>query len=164
MHMWKYAGHVLGIEEDLLPDSLEDQEEFFLASCISEAHPETIPVQVKSVLDAMAKDANKNTYGLIPYEIARQQLHQLTRYLSGNEYCSGMQIEDLGDNHWSILVAYGMGRATSIMTHYLPFGEPIVRNWNLFMTKRMIDQHERSKGKLASGINVAPNGYEQARL
>jgi hypothetical protein len=160
MHMWKYAGYLLGIEGQLLPDSLEDQEEFFLASCIAEAHPESILPASKGVLDAIAKDAYHATYGFVPYDIAQTSLHQLTRFLSGNEYCTGMEIEDLGENHWSIRLARGLGIVTSVTTHYLPFGEPLVRNWNLFMTRRMIERHEAQAGKLAQGINVAPDGFQ----
>ena len=167
IHMWKYAGYLLGIEEALLPDTLEDQEEFFLASCIDEAHPDRIPVETKKVLDAIAEKASKNTYGLVPYAIAQRQLHQLTRYLSGNEYCEGMKIEDLGDYHWSIMLAWAMGKATSVTAHYVPFGEAALRNLNLVMTNRMIKQHEAQKGKLGAGINVAPNPFaknQQAKL
>jgi len=163
MHLWRYAGYLLGIDEELLPKSLEEQEEFFLASCIDEAHPDKIPEATKKVLDAMAQDANKNSYGIIPYEIARQQLHQLTRYLSGDEYCTGMKIDNLGDNHWSILLTCAMGRATSFTNHYVPFGEAAIRNLNLFMTQRMINSFEKQKGTLAQGIRVAPDGFQQAR-
>jgi hypothetical protein len=40
VHMWRYAGHVLGIEEELLPRSLEDQEEFMLASMLHQGREE----------------------------------------------------------------------------------------------------------------------------
>jgi len=46
IHMWRYAGFVLGVAEELLPESLEDQEEFFLASCVDEAHPDWVPPEV----------------------------------------------------------------------------------------------------------------------
>ena len=34
VHMWRYAGHVLGIAGELLPRSLADQEEFMLAAML----------------------------------------------------------------------------------------------------------------------------------
>ena len=37
VHMWRYAGHVLGIAPELLPESLEDQEAFMLASMLHQA-------------------------------------------------------------------------------------------------------------------------------
>jgi hypothetical protein len=37
MSLWRYAGHVLGIAEELLFESFGKQEEFFLSSCIDEA-------------------------------------------------------------------------------------------------------------------------------
>ena len=32
--MWRYAGHVLGIDHDILPETLEMQEDFMLASML----------------------------------------------------------------------------------------------------------------------------------
>merc|ERR1712226_399919 len=34
IHMWRYVGWVQGIQEELLPDSFADQQEFFLASLL----------------------------------------------------------------------------------------------------------------------------------
>merc|ERR1712070_737856 len=42
VHMWRYAGHVLGICEDLCPKSIEDQEEFMLCSMLHQGVPDNI--------------------------------------------------------------------------------------------------------------------------
>lgn len=44
--------------------------------------------------------------------MARTLLYQLTRYLMGSDYVVG--IADLGNNHWSIWLAWLFGKATSI--------------------------------------------------
>merc|ERR1719336_1780136 len=43
VHLWRYAGYVLGIVDELLPKSLEDQEEFMLCSMLHQGVPEMIP-------------------------------------------------------------------------------------------------------------------------
>ena len=42
VHMWRYAGHVLGIDEALCPRSLEEQEEFMRASMLHQGDPDSI--------------------------------------------------------------------------------------------------------------------------
>jgi len=83
-------------------------------------------------------------------------LHQLTRYLSGNDYCVGMHIPDLGVDHWSLRLARATGYLTSAVVHYVPLGEPTIRVLTVAATKRAIALHERHT-KLGSGIKVAPN-------
>lgn len=156
IHMWRYAGYILGIDEELLSASLEDQEEFFLASCVDEAKPEWIPRGVTRVLDDVAKNASVSTFGMLPYDVAQTMLHQLTRYLSGNDFCIGMQIPDLGNDHWALRLARLSGFATSVVIHYVPFGEKTIRAFTIAATRRAIAAHEKHQ-KLGSGMNVAPN-------
>lgn len=164
MHMWAFAGFILGIEESILPESLLDQEEFFLASCVDEAKPNWIPEAVKFVLDDVAKETSKGTYNILPYAVAQTFLHQMTRYLMGNDYVTGMKIEDLGDTSYPIRVAKAMGSITTFTVNYLPFGEPMVRNLNIFMVKKMVSDHEKKmNGKLGGKINVAEDSTTKMR-
>jgi len=163
MHMWRFAGFILGIFEHLLPVSYQDQEEFFLASCVDEAHPDWIPQATKGILDAFAKQASTNTWGIIPYDVAQTFLHQITRYLSGNEWCTGMKIQDLGDNHWSIWTLRLLGGSIGFVNHYVPFGEVGVRKLNLYMMERDIEKLKKKKGTgtLGAGVHVAPDAMAQ---
>jgi hypothetical protein len=158
MHMWRFAGFILGIEEELLPVSYADQQEFFLASCVEQAKPEWVPRATTFVLDAFAREATEHSW--VPFWVAQTFLHQITRYLSGNEWCEGMQIEDMGDNHWSIWGLKALGMGTAFVVHWVPFGEVVVRRGNLAMMERDIEKFKKLKGggELGGSVNVAPDG------
>lgn len=146
MHMWKYVGFILGIKYELLPESLEDQEEFFLSSVKYAGDPSWIKEETKFVLDEMARKVNEDSY-IVPQYLAQDALHQLTRYLSGNQYCTGMKIEDKGDDHWSINLFKTIGSFTTNFKNYLPYGETIMYNLNLRMIQNGVKQHEKKSGE-----------------
>jgi hypothetical protein len=53
---WQHTGHLLGIRDDVLPVSLADQEEFYLASLKHQCRPELAsPKGAGAVVDAVAK-------------------------------------------------------------------------------------------------------------
>lgn len=119
--MWRYAGHVLGIDPALLPVTMEDQREFFLASLRHQGRPEALKPGTKVVMDNLAREASQVLPG-VSFELAQEFLHQSCRWLTGNEYVSGMQIEDAGDNFWGIRLLKGLGAASHVTWHYLPRG------------------------------------------
>jgi len=118
--LWRWAGHVLGIDEELLPTTAEEQQAFFLASCKHQARPDKLTVQHTQLLDDVARQVPA---WLFP--VAQTFLHQMTRYLSGNDYVTGMRIEDLGD-YWGIRLARGLGRTVSFIHDHVPGGEPLL--------------------------------------
>lgn len=127
VHMWRYAGHVLGIQEDLLPLNLEDQEEFMLASMLHQGHPETIPeIPTKKFVDAFAIETNNKTYGLLPFSMVQTYLYQMIRYLNGDDYITGMNIENLGDGHWSVRLTRSLGFLFGTLLPKIPFGESLL--------------------------------------
>ncbi len=159
IHMWKYSGYILGIIDELLPNTLEDQEELFIASLKLSASPEWIPEQTRYVLDEMARKINEDTI-IIPQSWAQDYLYQLTRYLSGTEYIIGMKIEDKGDNHWTLILARLLGRIETGFKWYFPFGESIMNTININLISRMIKQHQNKEGsKLGAGMREAPSAY-----
>lgn len=129
------------------------------------------------MLDDVAKQTSASTRGLLPYHVAQTMLHQLTRYLSGNDYCAGMQIPDLvttfdmhivsrnfylilsqqGDSHWALRLARVSGQVTSAVVHYVPLGEKTIRHVTIAATRRAIEAREKHH-KLGSAIRVAPSG------
>ena len=123
--LWRYAGYVLGIREDLLPVSMRDQQEFFFACLKHQALPEKMSPEIKCLLDHMAKSFTKRIPGL-PFGTAQKFLHQSCRYLCGNEYVTGMQIEDAGDDYWGIQLLKGLGSAGSLAQRYLPLGSELL--------------------------------------
>jgi hypothetical protein len=125
MLLFRYAGHVLGIDDDLLPHSLEEQREFFFASLKHQARPEKLTPQTRCVMDNLAREATA-ARKLVPYGVAQQFLYQACRFLSGNEYVTGMQIEDAGDDYWGIRLLKGLGRAHHVTWRYLPYGKRLL--------------------------------------
>lgn len=120
VQLWRYAGWVLGIEDEFLPESLEDQEEFMTCSMLHQGSPEAIDfTKLKEFMDAFARAANKSTLGLLPLGMAQTFLYQMTRYLNGHEYAPGL--ENLGDGHWSVRLIRVIGR---VMGTAIPRGVP----------------------------------------
>eukprot|EP00747_Dinoflagellata_sp_TGD_P047871 gnl/TRDRNA2_/TRDRNA2_145262_c0_seq1.p1 gnl/TRDRNA2_/TRDRNA2_145262_c0~~gnl/TRDRNA2_/TRDRNA2_145262_c0_seq1.p1 ORF type:complete len:175 (+),score=19.83 gnl/TRDRNA2_/TRDRNA2_145262_c0_seq1:26-526(+) len=141
VHMWRYAGHVLGIAEELLPKSLEEQEEFMLCSSLHQGVPEWIDgMKTKQFIDAFAKQANADTFGLVPLDALRTFLYQMTRYLNGNDYTVGMDIEDLGTRHWTIRLIRALGYLHGTLTPRLPLGEPMLFRAHTTMLRRRLNQ------------------------
>lgn len=136
--LWRYAGHVLGIDAALLPATIEDQQAFYLSSCKHQVRPEKVMPQTKTLLDAVAKQAK-----LVPYPIARTFLHQVTRYLSGDDYITGMELEDRGDYYGVRGLRY-LGRAVSL-AHRLPLGERIFYRAGVQVYRRELARNERKK-------------------
>lgn len=124
IHMWRYGGYLLGIEDELLPDSIHDQQAFFLSSLKHSAQPEKLSPATKLVLDNVAKTFSGGETFLYPH--MRQFLHQSCRYLSGNEYVTGMEIEDLGDDFWALRLLRGLGRAQSSIYNASPLSAKLL--------------------------------------
>jgi hypothetical protein len=98
-HMWRYAGYVLGINDALLPQRIEDQEEFMLASMLHSGDPDFIPGDAaKEFINAFAQKAADDTRGWLPFDATQTFLFQMIVYLNGNDYVKGMEIEDLGQS------------------------------------------------------------------
>lgn len=148
IHMWRYGGYLLGIEDELLPDSIHDQQAFFLASLKHQAQPEKLSPATKLVLDNVARTFSGGE--TIVYPHVRQFLHQSCRYLSGNEYVTGMQIEDLGDNYWALRLLRGVGRVQSAVYLASPLAASVLyrigrANYAEFL--RRSDKNRDKKGE-----------------
>jgi hypothetical protein len=111
--LWRYAGYVLGIDEAVLPRSLEEQRELFYVSVLHQGRPEKIPPATKGLIDAVARDATVRAPAAYP--AARRFLHQSCRWLSGNEYVSGMELEDAGDRDWTIVALRATGVVSGVL-------------------------------------------------
>ncbi|MFZ5724188.1 MAG: oxygenase MpaB family protein [Pseudomonadota bacterium] len=160
--LWRYAGHVLGIDEKLLPTSIEEQQAFFLASLRHQAKPDKLTEQTKCILDEVAVSANRQAR--IPYPVAQTFLHQITRYLSGNDYVTGMKIEDKGD-YWGIRLFRGLGRTFCWTHRYVPGGERVLYRLGAAAYRRELAKNERKKAygyKVQTNENAAYKGRRAA--
>ena len=132
--MWRYAGHVLGIDDELLFATLDEQRAFFYASIKHQGRPDRIPPQTKTLLDAVAKNATRHSPAL--YRAMQSLLHQSCRWLSGNEYVTGMELPDAGDGHWSLRALRLAGAASGAIwrspggrTLLAASGKQVYRRW-----------------------------------
>lgn len=136
--LWRYAGYVLGIDEALLPTSIEHQQAFYLSSCRHQVRPDKVSPESKILLDAIAKGSK-----IVPYPIARTFLHQITRYLAGDDYIAGMKIEPQED-YWGIRLFRGLGRAASL-AHQVPLGERALYEFFSGIYRRQLTRNENRK-------------------
>ena len=96
--MWQYAGRLLGIDEDVLPNSLRDQADFFFASQRHSANPEQIPKSVLRTIDGVSEKMTSTPLGyLISPQDLNTFLEQLTVYLSGSDWVVGLGLKSLGE-------------------------------------------------------------------
>jgi hypothetical protein len=136
--LWRYAGRVLGIADELLPTTIEEQQAFYLSSCKHQARPEKVTPKSKTLIDAVAKQAR-----FVPFPVAQTFLHQMTRYLSGNDYIIGMELEDRGD-YVGLRALRTLGRAASI-AHRMPLGERVLYRAGVNVYRRELEKNERRK-------------------
>jgi hypothetical protein len=141
--LWRYAGYVLGIDEALLPRDVHEQREFFLASLRHQGKPEKLKPETKIVLDNVARDFTRGSAVLFP--IAQTFLHQICRYLSGNDYVSGMQIEDLGDDYVGFAALRLLGRAQSSLYHRVPGGGELLYRVGAFGYRRFLARAKKTR-------------------
>jgi hypothetical protein len=139
VHLWRYAGHVLGIEPALLPDSIEDQQAFYLSSCRHQVRPEKVFPETKDLLDAVARSSKG-----VPYPVARRFLHQVTRYLAGDDYIAGMGIERR-DAEPTVELVRRLGRAASIAQRRVPGAERIF--YGAFATLYRVELERNARKK-----------------
>lgn len=139
MALWRYAGSVLGMEEALLPRSIEDQQAFYLSSCLHQVRPEKVSPESKTLLDAVARSSR-----VLPYPAVRTFLHQVTRYLSGDDYIRGMAIEPL-DGYWGLRAFSWLGRAASFAHQHVPGGERVLYEVFSAIYRQKLEKNERRK-------------------
>lgn len=124
VHMWRYAGYVLGIVDDLLPETLEDQEEFMLCSMIHQGVPDEVEAKpVKDFISAFSKAGSKGSRGLLPQSMLQVFLEQMTRHMNGMDYISTWGIEDCGERHWAVLLIRSLGWCIGTVLPRLPYME-----------------------------------------
>lgn len=147
VHMWRYAGYVLGIDEYLLPKSLEEQEAFMCASMLHQGAPEAMNEHnTKKFIDDFALTAHKNTGRWLPFSVASTYLRQIVRHLCGTEHTQGVNLYPGGDYHWAVLLTRLMGFCFGTVLPALPFAEKYLTNFHVKRIKRIIREQERLRG------------------
>jgi len=139
--LWRYVGYVIGINENLLPSSVEDQQDFYLASSKHQAKPEKLTPALKAVLDDVAKKANKRTK-ILPFFVVQKFLHQVTRHFSGDDYVAGMEILP-ERSYWGLKALKGFATGFYAIANYVPGGRWALYNGGLFAFSRMLDNYNK---------------------
>ncbi len=138
-HMWRYVGWLLGIREELLTDSIEQEKILWDAFLKHAARPELIGPQVKDVLDAVAEASPRAP------ERVKHYLYEMTRYLAGDDYVAGFDLPKRR-NYLGIPASRLAGYATSQLFHRIPM---LDARWAAFAAQRFIGQMDnlgRSRG------------------
>lgn len=115
--LWRWAGHVLGIEPFLLAETFPEEVRQYHAMLKHQARPDECPPYGRKILDEVADRAPL----LSPRE-ARRFLYQVTRYLIGDELVSGLEIEP-EPRYPGVALLRAIGSAWSFVHDHVPGGE-----------------------------------------
>ena len=85
--LWRYAGHVLGIQDFLLPETFEQEIEQFGPMLKHQARPDSSFGAATRILDEIADKSP------LPQAISRDFLYQVTAFLVGEELVAGLDIK-----------------------------------------------------------------------
>jgi hypothetical protein len=161
VHMWRYAGYVLGIHDDLLPKTIEDQEEFMLCGMLHQGVPEWMNAdKLKQFIDTFAKQGS-DAVKVVSYETFQTFLYQITVYLNGNDHLGDFGIEDRGDSHWSVRMIKTLGFIHGTLIPRLPFGESALFHLHSRNMRKLLDA--RTGGGIPQG-HGAGTGHEVTEL
>jgi len=153
--LWRYAGHVMGINDELLTTSFEQEIELFLACLKHQGHPKQAPVEARLILDEVAQKAWP-----LPPPLVKNFLYQATSYLSGREYVEGLQLTH-NDHYLGLKLLRGAGKGITVVHNRIPFGEPLLYRAGVQQFKhrlRVMNKASGSTPKKSSG----PPGLRKA--
>jgi len=144
--LWRYAGFVLGIDDALLPHTAEEQREFFLASLKHQARPEKLSDKNRIVMDNFARQVHR-TLPPVSETVMRDLLYQICRYLSGDDYVTGMNLPNPGDDYWGLRLLRGLGSAAHFIHRKVPGGEDALYRFGVVHYQRSLRLMEHKKDK-----------------
>lgn len=122
--LWRWVGHVIGIDERWLCEDIETQREFYKAFLASHARKGEASIAALNLLDgAIAKVPGPLR------EPARRTLHRVTAELGGREYLEGLKLEQSGGGvGWAAL--RGVAAVYDAMLR-APGGEAVLHWWGV---------------------------------
>ncbi len=131
--LWRYAGHVLGINEAWLPRSFEQEIAQFLPMLKHQAQPKKGMVGARAILDEIADKGP----AFIPQPVRRHFLYQVTAHLVGNDLMEGLRIIRQR-NYPGLTLLRAVGTAMSLV-HSIPLGERLLHDHGQRMFQRSLD-------------------------
>lgn len=157
MHLWRYVGWVLGIHDDMLPQSLADQQAFFLASTkLVGDDCECCGDQVVQAFSAVPTVLSKKvTRGLLPPSAFEGMHYHLLNLFAGGEYLGGIYKAGGTSGRpapWFIAAVQATGRMNAFVEQYVPFGGRILNAINLSLALSRLPSAEKSPHMLRSRL------------
>jgi hypothetical protein len=152
--LWRYAGHVLGINEQWLPATFEQEIAQFLPMLKHQARPKRGVVGARVILDEIADKGPP----LVPQKVRRKFLYQVTAHLVGDDLVEGLRLIRQRD-YYGLRVLWAVGAGFSV-AHRLPWGERVLHR----VGQRMFDgQLALANKQRALGYKVKTHDPEQVR-
>jgi hypothetical protein len=131
--LWRYAGHVLGMRDEWLPATFEQEVAQFLPML------KRGMVGARVILDEIADKGPP----LLPRALRRKFLYQVTAHLVGDDLVEGLRLVRQRDYPGlSVLFALGAGFST---LHRLPLGERALHALGQHMFQRQLDAANRQR-------------------
>lgn len=151
--LWRYAGHVLGIGEFLLPETFEQERERFLPMLKHQARPLEGPKEARNILDEIADKLR-----WLPTDVRRNFFYQVTAHLVGDELVAGLKI-DVDHRYWGLGLLRAVGTTWSVVHKRVPFGEPLLHA----LGQRAIDRQLGLAARIRPTYGVRTHDRETLR-
>ena len=130
-HTWRWIGHVMGIDHELLTASVEDEQRLYAATTRRQFAPdEDSRALAHGLLGAMA--------GRPPFFLSRTALHVLARRLVGNALGDAFQLERSGPWARGIDGFTLLARARDHIEAHVPMGRLVSRRIGKSVAERII--------------------------
>ena len=140
LSLWRYVGHNLGVERELLDTFFTDfdaQRRFFHASTLLVGDDcEKAGHEIVASFRANAARLSKSTYGVIPSTFAFNFMMGIMVHLGGKEYMGKLPgIEEYTGRSWSVGATRMIGGAASFIDRHLPFGTRLLSYLNFSLAR-----------------------------
>ena len=160
--MWRYCGHVLGIVPELCPSSLEEQEEFMMASMKHQGDPDSIH-GLERFVRPFGQDMDRASRGWLGADRATDFLLQMVVHLNGRDYVPGLS-DGIG-GHWAPRLVHAVGYLVGTVLPRLPGGESFLFTLHTSRIRRMLDRRRRREAMgHGAGSGAEPIETVRARL
>jgi hypothetical protein len=152
--LWRYAGHVLGIQKEWLPETFDQEIAQFLPMLKHQAQPKRGLVGARVILDEVADQGPR----FLSQKERRRFLYQVTAHMVGADLVEGLRIARQRD-YWGIRVLKAVGGAWSLV-HRIPLGERLLHDHGQRLFQRQLDFASKQK---ALGYQVKVHDPEAVR-
>lgn len=138
-HLWRYAGHVLGINDTWLPKSFDQEIAQFLPMLKHQAQPKKGMIGARAILDEIADKGPRQ----IPQEARRHFFYQVTAHLVGNDLMEGLRIVRQPD-YPGLTLLRTVARGMSLL-HKIPAGERMLHDYGQRMFQQSLDMANKHR-------------------